>query len=150
MPDKEDIRQQLELLRKEFASSLVGRVNQLINDLGSLTDKLNPDVSLQEIFRNLHSLSGSAGTFGFNRLSEQARQLELIVKEFSQTHTLPDKKITGQLGSGLKLLLQQVKKGPDDVRLDSPTTNRDNNERFLYVVEDDPVQGQQLCLQLQH
>ena len=74
MPTSEEIAQQLALLKIEFASSLTSRISQLIKDLKELHQQQDPAASLQESFRQIHSLSGSAGTFGYHHLSDQARQ----------------------------------------------------------------------------
>ena len=91
MPDSEEIQKQLTALRLEFASSLVPRVNQITEDINLLVTQTEPVASLQEIFRQIHSLSGSAGTFGFSQLSGQLRQLELILKENINEKSLPRK-----------------------------------------------------------
>ena len=154
MPDLEEIQKQLASLRVEFASNLVQRVDQMITDLNSLEGQADPFGSLQDIYRQIHSLSGSAGTFGFNRLSEQSRQLELILKEFINNHSFLDAETTEYLTSSLQKLHNLIDKGPDDdhssdIQLESLPTQR-KTERQVYVVEGEPAQGRKLYLQLNH
>ena len=154
MPNSTDIQQQLASLQLEFASSLVQRVEQVIEDLNSLSTQANPVTSLQDIFRQIHSLSGSAGTFGFSSLSEQLRQLELILKEYYNEQSLPDAKTTDFLNQGLQKLFDLIAKGPDD-ELSSETQLKSvpaakTTQRLVYVVVDETVEAQKLCLQLNH
>ena len=89
MPDLDSIQQQLALLKIEFSANLVDRVDKMVASCNDLLDKPEPDTILKELFRQIHSLSGSAGTFGYHQLSEHSRQLELIVKEFVNKKALP-------------------------------------------------------------
>lgn len=154
MPNFEEIQQQLASLRDEFSANLVQRVDQMITDLNSLKSQADPFSSLDEIFRQFHNLSGSAGTFGFNRLSEQSRQLELILKEFINNHTLPDAKTIDYLNSEIQELHRLISQGADDepcsITQPEPLPSPRKTEREVYVVEDEPVQGNKLCLQLNH
>ena len=158
MPNKQVIQQQLVQLRAEFAGSLSQRVNQVMADLKSLAVDGDSDGNLQEIFRQIHSLSGSSGTFGFSRLGEHCRQLELIIKEFINTHTLPDAKAIDHLQQGLQQLHQLIARGPDITTADtSPadtpaesTISRREAQRLVFIVEDDAALGKTLCAQLNH
>ena len=154
MPNSEEIQQQLDSLRDEFSANLVQRVDQMVTDLNLLKSQDDPFSSLDEIFRQFHNLSGSAGTFGFNRLSEQSRQLELILKEFINNHTLPDAKTIDYLNSEIQKLHGLISQGTDDqpcsITQPEPLPSPRKTEREVYVVEDEPVQGHKLCLQLNH
>lgn len=154
MSNSTDIQQQLASLRLEFASSLVQRVEQLIEDLNSLSTQQNPVIAFQEVFRQIHSLSGSAGTFGFNKLSEQFRQLELILKENFNQQTLPDAKTTDFLNQSLQKLFELIAKGPDEKSSSELQVNAipatKTTQKLVYLVEDEIVQAKKLCLQLDH
>ncbi|MBC8212629.1 MAG: diguanylate cyclase [Gammaproteobacteria bacterium] len=154
MPGQDDIQQQLAALRLEFAANLGIRVDQMIADLNGLVDHSDPATMLHDIFRQIHSLSGSAGTFGFFQLSEQSRQLELILKEaINQKNTL-DSKTTKYLVRGLQALHTLIENGPENTSIIEPleqlTTPSIMAQRLIYIVEDEAFQGQDLCLQLQH
>lgn len=158
MPNKQHIQQQLVQLRAEFASSLSQRVNQMMAELKSLTADADSGVKLQEIFRQVHSLSGSSGTFGFSQLSEHCRQLELILKEFINTHTLPDAKAIDYLQQGLQQLHELITRGPDITPADTLSTDapaesmisQREAQRLVFIVEADAALGQTLCAQLSH
>lgn len=154
MPTSEEIAQQLALLKIEFASSLASRISQLIKDLTELHQQEDPAACLQDSFRQIHSLSGSAGTFGYHHLSDQARQLELILLEFVNQGSLPDTRTADYLDYGLHKLLKLISAGPDTVQADdisqAPALSAVTTQRLVYIVEDDALLGEQLCLQLEH
>lgn len=64
--------------------------------------------------------------------------------------------MTENIISQLQQLYPLIDKGPDHEQPISSSvksqgdTLSNNNERLLFVVEDDPIQGQELCLQLTH
>ncbi len=154
MPDLDEIQQQLIALSKEFADNLGQRIEQVISDLNLLPDQADQLAFQQTIFRQIHSLSGSAGTFGFNRMSEQSRQLELSLRRHIDNHSLLDAQTTEHLNYGLQKLRHLVNEGPDVEQ--SPGEQPDaipeqrKTDRLIYVVEEDPVQGHELCRQLNH
>ena len=154
MPNSRDIQQQLTTLRHEFASTLEKRIHQIITELNSLTLQTDPVASLQDVFRQIHSLSGSAGTFGFSRLSEHCRQLELILKEDINKQSLPDIKTIDFLNQGLQNLFDLISMGANDEQAaeirEKTFPDTDGTQRLVYVVENEPSQGQKLCLQLNH
>ena len=154
MPDVEDIQQQLATLRLEFAANLVVRVDQIIADLNTLADHSDPQSMQHDIFRQLHSLSGSAGTFGFYQLSEQSRQLELILKDAITDSKLLKNKTRDSLILGLQALQPLINDGPEVTPSVQPliesSATPSEIQRLIYVVEDEAFQGQDLCLQLQH
>lgn len=152
MPDLEEIQKQLASLRAKFANGLAPRIEQLITDIGALASQSDPAHELQEVFRKIHSLSGSAGTFGFNRLSQQSRQLELILSEFINNNSLPDSKTIDNLNHGLEKLYPLISEGPDDIPSNNasaePPSMRKKNGQTVYLLSDDSVHSCELCHQL--
>lgn len=153
MPNAANIQQKLASLRKKFASTLGQRIDQIKVDLNSLDSHPDPVDSMQNIFRQIHTLSGSAGTFGFTRVSEQSRQLELILKEYINNDTLPDAKTTNFLDTDLQKIHGLIARGPDDQASDEVSDTqlpvRENQDKLIYVLESEQAQGQALCLELQ-
>lgn len=153
MDERKDIQQQLVLLRARYASHLDTRIDQVSANINTLETLPDPDSKLEEIFRQLHSLSGSAGTFGFQRISEQSRQLELILKEHVSQHTRLDSKAVDYLKHGLSNLQHLASQGTDDVAAaataTAPATAHTNKARQVIVVEHEPHAGQALCQQLE-
>jgi len=154
MPKTEERQQQLAELRAEFASGLVVRIEKMIEDANSLLQQSDVKASLQELFRQVHSLSGSAGSFGFNKLGAQSRQLELVLKGFCSKPGNPSDKEIVFVKMGLQNLYNVIAEGADEGHsLDSTpqqVISGNDSRRYIYVVEDDLVSGKEICLQLEH
>lgn len=70
----------IQALGRDYAEKLPAKFAQMHAALQSVRDNLADALKRKEavnaLFHLLHSLSGSAGSFGFNLLGTQARQLE--------------------------------------------------------------------------
>ena len=111
--DRLEIDEQLHQLTLEYRQNLQQRLDEL--------DRLWQGVSAcplyhsdyRQCFRLLHSLNGSAATFGYHHLSEIAKQLELSLKPLLGK----DRSITDQeaeiLTHGLAALRHVAAQGPD-------------------------------------
>lgn len=94
--------EQLQKLRNQYAAQLPEKIQAIINDWNSISriagssnaDTTNPSVTsntsdkeesiVTRLHRNIHSLIGTSGTFGFTALSQHARQVETTLKPFTQ------------------------------------------------------------------
>ena len=152
MPGKEYIQQQLKNLKATFAATLPERIDQMVAGLDALASAPNPSRHLEDTFRQIHSLSGSAGSFGFNRLGEQLRQIELSLKGFINQHTLPDSRLIASLSADLQQLHALIAKGADHEAAPGtshgPLASLAPLDRPVYIVEDDSALGDNLCLHL--
>ena len=111
--DEAYIQQQLDELRQRYVDSLSSRIQQALTDIASLSPDVSLQTELQEVFRQIHSLSGSAATFGFKRLSEHARQLELILKNFMDLGNVLDQKSIDYLHDEVTKLKHMVVRGAE-------------------------------------
>ncbi|WP_161539939.1 Hpt domain-containing protein [Glaciimonas sp. PCH181] len=70
----------IQALGRDYADKLPAKFAQMFAALQNVRDNLDNALkrkeAVSELFHLLHSLSGSAGSFGFNTLGAQARQLE--------------------------------------------------------------------------
>ena len=74
-----DLQAQLQLLGEQFAQRLKEELPQLADRAQQLQRSSDPTEQLehlQDLRNQLHKLAGSAGTFGFKELGDQARLLE--------------------------------------------------------------------------
>jgi diguanylate cyclase (GGDEF)-like protein len=77
--DKNSFELHLEKLKNEYKAQLPAKVDAIVADWGKLCNAWQPE--LMVIFhRNIHSLIGTSGTFGFNDISKTARMLEEQIK----------------------------------------------------------------------
>ena len=73
MSEEENFKQQLAKLREEFRASLTSRIDQIVAAVDHLAGAADTGIEFEPVFREIHTLACSAGTFGFHRLSDQAR-----------------------------------------------------------------------------
>lgn len=151
MSEEEDIQQQLVQLRQEFRCSLVARIEQLVSGLDALFGASAAGGGMETLFRQIHTLAGSAGTFGLQRFSDQSRQLELILKPMLSSAELPDEKLIDFFRVELRklvVLAEQAPADPDIHQESSGAVSPPSAERRLYLVVGSGSQEPGLGLQL--
>ena len=79
---KPEIADKLALLHERYFEELPGKVAE-IEAAWSKLDLHSPDPFsiLDELYRHVHSLTGSAGTFGADELSNTAKELQQYLKK---------------------------------------------------------------------
>ncbi len=77
--EKSSFELHLEKLKKDYADQLPGKLSNIEADWRLLCDEWLPERILV-LHRNVHSLIGTSGTFGFTTLSTSARELEMLLK----------------------------------------------------------------------
>jgi diguanylate cyclase (GGDEF)-like protein len=82
MPDavNNDVSAKLEMLRQRFRDKVVGEFDALDAIARSFLSGQADCQQLDQVYRILHRIAGSAGTFGYSALGEEARRLEVWVK----------------------------------------------------------------------
>ena len=111
--DRLEIDEQLRQLRLEYQQNLQQRLKEL-GDLWRNVSTLpldHPDY--RRCFRLLHSLNGSAATFGYQHLSEIAKQLELSLKPLVGEHRPISGRESEILAHGLATLRHVAEQGPE-------------------------------------
>lgn len=83
----EAFKQQLAVLSAEYRTALPQRLARLA-DLRAALHGQDQASALNEMLRELHSLAGSAKTFGLAGLGEQARAAELFLDPFCRDGAL--------------------------------------------------------------
>lgn len=151
-----ELQRQLQLLAEQFRQRLQRDLPELsaqAEALGKATNEAARQPLLLAIRQQLHKLAGSAGTFGFAALGEQARRLEqqgsswlcagqcnssLLPAFIADLHQLSDLAgHGGQAGSSELLALAfENRRTPLDQR--------------IAILEEDPVKGQSVELTLQN
>lgn len=139
-------------LQEKFAQLRAGYLERLpavMAELETLADgRLDLD-ALDELGRRLHKLAGSAGTFGLPALSERALELELRIRDWSES-TLSDPQAQADLARDVAGL-RAAARGSPAAELDAPSVSEappPERGARLWVVEDDPALGDELTRQL--
>jgi chemotaxis protein histidine kinase CheA len=139
-----------------FLQKLPSRFDEITGALGQYLHNPQDKESLTALHRHLHTMAGSAGTFGFEELGVQARVFESRLKpllsgtEWSQTE-LDDyaRDIRDYFAAALNLNKEHA---PGDIASAdaSETASPDNQSRLIYLVNQDCRQNQEITTQLEH
>lgn len=77
--EKSSFELHLEKLRSEYQTQLPSKLNAITEDWLKLAERWQPE-ALVQLHRNVHSMIGTSGTFGFTDISKAARALEALLK----------------------------------------------------------------------
>jgi HPt (histidine-containing phosphotransfer) domain-containing protein len=78
---KEKLEERLKILKQMYAAQLPARLQEIKEKWDIARKKWNAE-NLKNLERLVHNLTGSGATFGFPEITNQARELELYLKEF--------------------------------------------------------------------
>lgn len=139
----------LKALQDSYGRELPQRIDALQVVCQQLQHALEQPRMLQELHRLVHSLAGSAGTFGYTELSDQARRIELDLTAWLQLRHVP---AAGQLAALAERIadLRQASLRAAPVQAAAMTlypVEADDN-RLVFVIEDDLLLGQEIQAQL--
>ena len=139
----------LRQLQESFAAELPARFTVL----WQAWNNGRPDPESGEFYRLVHSLAGSAGTFGFPQLGERARDLELQLKQGDWQKL--DQTEIALIEQGLNELQAISDNGPEKISssaTDTPSlmySGSDQKSHLIYVLEDDVTLAKEISQQLQ-
>ena len=109
----------------------------------------DPD-AFATLHRLVHSLTGSAGTFGFHDLSMLARVIERSIKaQLSQANSLGTsdaQRLASKLGE-LETAIHQLSAAPQDAHV-APHEPSNENHPLIYILEANGVDARELATQL--
>lgn len=134
---KTQVRQKLAQLRQEYREHLPDVLSAIAADAKKLHVSATPNL-LRSLHRRLHKLAGSAGSFGFPELSEEARRLELAL-DFWENHAEPEPENKASLIQSLCELSKGVVLEPDTPERGNGHTavEPEASRNLVYIVEDD-------------
>ncbi len=154
--DTTEIEQQLQQLAREYSESLSERLGSIAITIDQLEAGRVPAGGLKELYRQVHKLSGSAATFGYPKLGQSARQLELDLRFIIDHGQNIDARALTNLRLGVQRLYQLAAEGPaqDAVNRDEPTqtlplqTRQDQLGYQVYLIEEEAPVGREIAAQL--
>jgi diguanylate cyclase (GGDEF)-like protein len=148
----EALHSQLQALNEKFAERLNHELAELAQRAGQVTQLREQEQRRQlmlDIHERLHRLAGTAGTFGFAALGEQSRLLEQRADRW-----LKAAKPSGQvLAEFVQALHQLASTAQTDSREGVLNDSSKAQELMpagcrIYLLENDPEAGQEMCLTL--
>jgi len=114
--EKSSFELHLEKLKGEYKTQLPTKLETIASDWLLLTQHWQTDVMVR-LHRNVHSLIGTSGTFGFTDLSKIARILEEHLKpllEEENENYKPDANMVSSINTIIKTLINLIKITHDD------------------------------------
>lgn len=147
---------------QELKDSYVAHLPEKIKDIqklwNSLANNWQPD-KLEELHILVHSLAGSAGTFGFDHMGKVARSGDNILKSYRETGVSPGKSKNNELDALLEKLsaiCNEIVDSSNNEKLSVslPTINISAKAAPLvanriFLVEDDEDAAKELALQIE-
>ncbi|WP_028484743.1 PAS domain-containing protein [Thioalkalivibrio sp. ALE17] len=135
-------------LQRQFVAGLPERLDVLHERYRGLCPGAWQVDAAAELHRHIHSLIGSAGTFGMQSVSAAARQLEIRLKAIVDSGAAPEEDAWAAIGAELERL-QQLAHSPlhsEAPTLTSPqATPRLDRPPLIDIVEDDTEQAEHLA-----
>ncbi|MES2106534.1 MAG: diguanylate cyclase [Pseudomonadota bacterium] len=156
MSDKSDsLQEKLRALEAVFSAKLPSRLLEMEDALGLfLQDPQNKD-HLALLHRLLHTMAGSAGTFGFPEVGTRAREFEGRLKPLFNGETWPRATLSHYASDLRKYFAETIKDTENkpasiDMGEDADELNEHGPSRLIYLVDDDLALTETITLQLEH
>lgn len=143
----------LRQLQDKYLSQLPNQINALNTAwLAVVHDKRQ--AALDTLRQLAHNLSGSAGTFGFPTISDEARQLEDCLRVLDDIHSL-DETTQTFIAQSIHRIANLSRLAPDaheeDEHFIAPLTPyNDTGKHLIYVIEDDHLIAAEISSQLNY
>ena len=147
-PTANDVSAKLEALRQRFFDKAIDEFDALNQVVEQIRSKRATCDDLSQAYRILHRLAGSAGTFGFSSLGEEARRLELVIKPVvdgcpdSEPSSMPVDEDFCQRLSVLPSLLDMGDTKTGDQPLERPEPGDDKSD--VLIIEPDQKRAEML------
>lgn len=135
----DNIEDKLSKLRNEYKKNLPDKVNDIITLWKAIQNQPEQD-TITLFHRKAHSLHGTAGTYGFEKLSEWAASLEMLASSFSEDPS----KINANIEQ-VDTILTQIQNWSDveDKSISVPPAEIKNdnlsNKCIIYLLDNDNI-----------
>lgn len=145
----------LRALEVMFAAKLPAKLQEIEEALKQFIQDSSDHDALKLLHRLLHTMAGSAGTFGFPEMGLQARALEARLKPLLSDVVLTETELSqfsNDVRNYLSVSLMSVTNktiSPDVEPRESEPLNLIST-KLIYLVDDDPVSNRDITYQLEH
>ncbi|WP_312290615.1 diguanylate cyclase [Stutzerimonas nitrititolerans] len=138
-----ELQNQLQALNERFVERLRQELPELARTAGELQEPLPRERLRQlmlDIHEQLHRLAGSAGTFGFARLGEQARSLELHADRWLAAAKPGTQSLHGFARALQRFATDALAESPEQATA-VPQTQQHRPDCLIYLLESDAQAG---------
>ena len=139
MQQNQQIHSKLQALQQQYRNHLPARLRKISDDWETLCNVTwNPKL-LDRLITRIHSIAGSAGSFGFTKLSRQCQTAEQLLIELKQQQSLPSVTVKRSLSEIISQFYEHS--GLED---DAPLLlgEEDSLGLKLLIVDDEPEYAQ--------
>ncbi len=148
------LQDKLAALEALFEAKIPGKMNELSLTWNQYLSEKNSTEHMMVLHRHLHTLAGSAGSFGFIELGKRARALEIQINDLPKDVSTTDIAIT-QLGANLQSFITWCTSTPKAANQEHTATQflpvkADASEMPIYVVDDDELLARDIAVQLEY
>lgn len=151
-----DFQERLQALREDYVAKLPERIDEIEREWQAIGSGDVAEAS-QALYRKLHAVTGSAGTFGLTDLSRQARAIEHHLHNLASGVEWLDSSERAVISTGIAQLRRLATAGtpargpgmtPEIPGIDQPEPI--GVERLVYLMEEDPERSARLQSKLGH
>ena len=158
MTEKNDsLQEKLRALEAVFLQKLPSKFDEIIAALESFQNEPGNTDALAVLHRHLHTMAGSAGTFGFGELGVQARVFESKLKPWLTNGRPGDDELNAfardvrEYFTSSRGRLNKMATHDDDFFNEKPdVVQPDQAASLIYLVDEDNEQQQAITTQLEH
>lgn len=146
------LNKRLQGLRKTFAAQLPGKIRDLEDAWAGMRRDGWTAGGVETLTQQLHTLAGTAGTFGFSAIRNAARSLETELRAVLKTGSAPDQVVLDALDKLVIAISESgveraIPGGPSYVHTQAATALHGNT---IFFVEDDALLSDFLSIQIQY
>lgn len=155
VPSKSDVLKELTALQLTFKQQLPHKLAEINHLWKMITEKEENGTDLTEMYRIIHSLAGSGGTFGAMAISTSARELEKLLKLILNTQD-QSVSISNEIQEEVDDLLTQLTQvsenwQPSAIPYIKPLEEKElNTGNLIYLAEDDELLAKDIISNLIH
>lgn len=146
------LQQKLLALEEAFRQKLPARIEEITHALHQLVLDPGDRAALEQLHRALHTMAGSAGTFGFDALGAQARVFEARMRPCLEGQPWPEETLKSYINdvkdyfSQVLSDLQHTAPAPAQLLAEDVPASAG---RLIYLFDGDPAQSQAMAAQLE-
>lgn len=149
MSSENAIHEKLLALQTRFHEQLPGKLTDIEQQWADLCDGKSIEQSANELHRLVHSLAGTAGTFGAHAVSHIARELEQTLKQLAGECRLPDVDERARIAETIARMEESASTWHPPAlstqrRVGTGLTRTLPTSKLVYLVDDDELVSREL------
>ncbi|MDE2428668.1 MAG: diguanylate cyclase [Burkholderiales bacterium] len=155
MSDKNDsLQEKLRALEAVFLQKLPSKIDEITDALFRMQKDPADKEPIVELHRHLHTMAGSAGTFGFADLGTQARVFEGKLKPYLEGAAWPAAELQSYVNEVHDFFSTALLRQDKPINGIAETTQEKEkymgDPRLIYLVDEDELQNKAITAQLEH